>query len=194
MKNFLFQNQWGWRASGVALASIFVLAVFLVKPIGVSTQVVILDGIMWKTVSDQIIIQDSNSKHGYSSTNAYLNKGDGKYAKNIANPLNYEFIFVLSMAIGGLVARKAQGKHHEHQNMNYPDVWVKRFGDSIQKRYVATFLGGFLVLFGARLAGGCTSGHMVSGMMQTSFSGYLFALGAFAAAIPLAIIVYKWEN
>jgi hypothetical protein len=31
----------------------------------------------------------------------------------------------------------------------------------------------------------------MSGMMQTSLSGYLFALGLFATSIPLAIILYK---
>jgi len=46
-------------------------------------------------------------------------------------------------------------------------------------------------LIGARLAGGCTSGHMMSGMMQTSLSGYLFALGTFAVAVPVAILMYK---
>lgn len=53
------------------------------------------------------------------------------------------------------------------------------------------FAGGFIVLYGARLAGGCTSGHMMSGMMQTALSGYLFALAAFAAAIPTAMIIYR---
>jgi len=53
------------------------------------------------------------------------------------------------------------------------------------------FFTGILVLFGARLAGSCTSGHMMSGMMQTSLSGYLFALGAFAAAVPAAVLLYK---
>jgi uncharacterized membrane protein YedE/YeeE len=53
------------------------------------------------------------------------------------------------------------------------------------------FFAGILVLFGARLAGGCTSGHIMSGMMQTSLSGYLFALGAFAAAVPAAVLLYK---
>ena len=56
--------------------------------------------------------------------------------------------------------------------------------------FAAAFSGGVLLLFGARLAGGCTSGHMMSGMMQTSLSGYLFALGAFAVAIPTAILVF----
>jgi len=41
------------------------------------------------------------------------------------------------------------------------------------------------------MAGGCTSGHMMSGMMQTSLSGYLFAFAAFAFAIPTAFITYR---
>ena len=67
------------------------------------------------------------------------------------------------------------------------------FGDSPAKRCLAAFAGGFIVLYGARLAGGCTSGHMMSGMMQTSLSGYLFALGAFAVAVPVSILLFKKE-
>ena len=32
---------------------------------------------------------------------------------------------------------------------------------------------------------------MMSGMMQTSISGYIFALGAFGAAVPLAFTLYR---
>ena len=72
-----------------------------------------------------------------------------------------------------------------------PKVWIDNYGSSPGKHYMAAFAGGFLALFGARLAGGCTSGHMMSGMMQTSLSGYLFAMGAFAAAVPMAIFMYR---
>lgn len=58
-------------------------------------------------------------------------------------------------------------------------------------RYAMAFVGGFVVLYGARLAGGCTSGHMMSGMMQTALSGYVFAAGAFLAAIPTAMLIYR---
>lgn len=44
-------------------------------------------------------------------------------------------------------------------------------------------LGGFLLLYGARMAGGCTSGHMMSGIMQSSVSGFVFALSVFAVGI-----------
>ena len=72
-----------------------------------------------------------------------------------------------------------------------PAVWRNRFGDSAKLRYTAAFIAGFLVLYGARLAGGCTSGHMMSGMMQTALSGYIFAAGAFLAALPIAIILFN---
>ena len=41
------------------------------------------------------------------------------------------------------------------------------------------------------MADGCTSGHMISRMMQGSVSGYVFAAAVFATAIPTAIIVKK---
>jgi uncharacterized membrane protein YedE/YeeE len=95
------------------------------------------------------------------------------------------------MLIGGFIARRLQSKKTGTEDPVCPAVWTNRFGASRFKRYLVCFLGGILVLLGARLAGGCTSGHMMSGMMQTSLSGYLFALGAFAAAVPAAVLIFK---
>jgi hypothetical protein len=172
------------------LGSVFLVAVWLVKPAGVSTQFVILDGIVWNALSPELITKDDVNQT-YSSTNSYLDKSGGKYASLVANPLNYGFIFVLSMMVGGFVSGKISRKKLKPEDKIAPKIWRSRFGNSAIKRYAYAFLAGFLVLFGARLAGGCTSGHMMSGMMQTSLSGYLFALGAFATAIPLAVLVFK---
>jgi len=192
MKNFLFQQQWNWRAGGLALGFSFLVAVALVKPIGVSTQFVIMDGIIWNFIADDIIIPDPAAKHGYTSPNPYLDKSGGKYAAHVAQPLNYGFVFVLAMVAGGLVARRMQ-----NQNEPRPSPATSPgsgFDPPSGQRCLAAFMGGILVLFGARLAGGCTSGHMMSGMMQTSLSGYLFAFGAFAAAVPTAILLYGRED
>ncbi|CAG36650.1 hypothetical membrane protein [Desulfotalea psychrophila LSv54] len=166
----------------------------MVKPIGVSTQFVILDGIVWNLLDERVVVENSAHKSGYSSPNAYLNKSGGKYAKNIVHPLNYSFVFVLAMIVGAFVARKMQHREEKAKIITVPTVCLRRFGSSSPKRYLVTFLGGLFVLFGSRLAGGCTSGHMMSGMMQTSLSGYLFALGAFAVAIPMAILIYGREE
>lgn len=178
-----------WRIGGLALGLVFFLAVLLVKPIGVSTQFVILDGIAWDAVNPAVVTETAE---GYTSTNAYLAKSDGKYAKNVANPLNYSFVFVLAMLIGGALSAWLRGGIGSDER-RVPELWRANFGDSAIKRYAAAFVGGFIVLYGARLAGGCTSGHMMSGMMQTALSGYLFAAGAFAAAVPTALMLYREE-
>ncbi len=183
-------GQLNWFKGGIVLGLVFLFAVFLVKPIGVSTQFVILDGIIWNIFSDDLIQETADSKTGYSSKNAYLNKSGGKYAKNVANPLNYSFIFVLSIILGAFLSAKSKGPSPTKLDRVAPEVWRNKFGEQGFKRYLASFVGGMLVLFGARLAGGCTSGHMMSGMMQTSISGYMFALGAFLAAVPIAVIMF----
>ncbi|KEJ88839.1 YeeE/YedE thiosulfate transporter family protein [Sulfitobacter donghicola] len=178
-----------WKTGGVLLGFVFFLAVLLVKPIGVSTQFVILDGIVADAVNPNFITQ---TDEGYTSTNAYMAKSNGKYAKSAANPINYSFVFVIAMVIGAAVSAMARGGITASDRA-VPAIWRANFGDSSTKRYIAVFISGFIVLYGARLAGGCTSGHMMSGMMQTSLSGYIFAAGAFAAAVPTALIMFKKE-
>lgn len=178
-----------WKAGGFLLGLVFFLAVLLVKPIGVSTQFVILDGIIADAVNSELVTQ---TEDGYTSTNAYLAKSGGKYAKSIANPLNYSFVFVLAMALGGYLSVRMRGGLSAAER-SIPALWRANMGDSPVKRYAVAFLGGFIVLYGARLAGGCTSGHMMSGMMQTALSGYIFAIGAFAAAIPVSLMLFKKE-
>ncbi|MCL3883418.1 YeeE/YedE family protein [Marivita sp. GX14005] len=176
-----------WKIGGLLLGTVFFAAVLLVKPIGVSTQFVILDGIIADAVNPGFITQ---TEEGYTSTNAYMAKSGGKYAANASNPLNYSFVFVLAMALGAFLSSRLRGGIDKLERAA-PAIWRANFGDTPWKRYGVAFLGGFIVLYGARLAGGCTSGHMMSGMMQTSLSGYIFALGAFAAAIPTAMLMYK---
>ena len=181
------QGQWGWLKGGVALGLTFLLAVTLVKPIGVSTQFVIADGLIWSLFDRDLVTSDSTAKSGFSSHNAYLDKSGGKYAKSVANPINYGFVFVLAMIAGGFLSSRLGARTREPQ---VPEVWSQRFGHNRALRMGTAFAAGTLVVFGARLAGGCTSGHMMSGMMQTSLSGYMFALGAFAVAIPTAMLVF----
>lgn len=181
---------WSWLKSGLALGFCFLITVVLVKPIGVSTQFVILDGMVGSVFSGDLVVKDATAKSGFKSSNPYLNKSGGKYAKAVASPLNYSFVFVLAMVAGGLLGRLSH-RRSGGEIRQVPECHRQRFGEKAALRYGLAFVGGILVLWGARLAGGCTSGHMMSGMMQTSVSGYLFALAAFVIGIPTAIMIYK---
>ena len=186
-------NSWGWLKSGIILGLSFLIAVALVKPIGVSTQYVIADCFIFCQLKQDLaqVQTSSDGKTSYSSSNAYLDKSNGKYVKSSLNLANYGFVFVLSMFAGGFLASKLGGPKVDKKESWIPYVWQDNLGSSSMKRMVGAFISGFFILFGARLAGGCTSGHMMSGMMQTSLSGYLFAAGVFIIAIPLAIIIFK---
>ena len=183
-------DRYNWLKGGIMLGVVFLAAVWLIKPIGVSTQFVIIDGIVWNLFSSDLISENADGK-GFTSTNAYLNKSGGKYASNVNNPLNYGLLFVISMVFGGFISGRLSKNKADSSEKFYPKVWKDRFGTSKKKRYVFVFIAGILVLLGARLAGGCTSGHMMSGMMQTSLSGYLFAAGAFATGVPFSILFFK---
>jgi uncharacterized membrane protein YedE/YeeE len=69
-------------------------------------------------------------------------------------------------------------------------VWTDRFGNSKPKRLLTAFAGGFLALFGARLADGCTSGHGISGGLQLAVSGWLFFIVMFASGILTARVLF----
>jgi len=182
---------WNWFKSGCALGLCFLITVILIKPIGVSTQFVILDGIIASAFTSDLVVKDTEAKSGYRSSNPYLNKSGGKYAKSVAKPLNYSFIFVLAMVLGGVLGGVLQRRKPEGTISQVPVCHQQRFGNNKILRYVLAFIGGIVVLWGARLAGGCSSGHMMSGMMQTSISGYVFTIAVFVIAVPTAILMYK---
>lgn len=66
-----------WIKGAVLLGFSFFIAVFFVKPIGVSTQFSVLSGIVHSSIDKNVISQDSSRKNGYISTNAYYDKSEG---------------------------------------------------------------------------------------------------------------------
>ena len=181
-----------WIKGAIILGLSFFLAVFLVKPIGVSTEFSVFSGIIQSSIDKNIITVDNSRESGYKSTNVYYDKNDGEIAKKIKEPINYGNIFVLSIPVGSfigylLLRNKRIKRKEDEQNENCK---LGRNNPFINT-YLIPFVGGFILLFGARMADGCTSGHMMSGMMQGSISGYVFAAAVFAVGIPTAIIVKK---
>ncbi len=178
-----------WMLKAVFLGLVFFLSVLIIKPIGVSTQFSIIGGIIHSAIDPSVITEDSSRKSGYRSSNAYYDKNEGALAEEIKHPLNYSMVFLFAIPFGGLIAwTLTPGK--KKKNLQ-GEVLKKGPEGFIQKWYIREFAGGFIFLFGARMADGCTSGHMMSGMMQGSVSGYIFALCAFALAIPTAKALKK---
>ncbi|CEP01475.1 unnamed protein product (mitochondrion) [Plasmodiophora brassicae] len=54
--------------------------------------------------------------------------------------------------------------------------------------WASSFAGGFLVVFGARLAGGCTSGHGLSGTSMLNLTSWIAVLSMFASGIAVGLL------
>ncbi len=64
------------------------------------------------------------------------------------------------------------------------------FGQSMGVHPYNAFLGGFVMVFGARLAGGCTSGHGISGCSHQFIGSFITTASMFAGAFILAFYAY----
>ena len=51
-------------------------------------------------------------------------------------------------------------------------------------------LGGFLVGFGTRYAGGCTSGHAISGLSNLQWVSLVAVIGFFAGGLLMTWVIY----
>lgn len=107
--------------------------------------------------------------------------------RSMPGPGSWLMTFVLGMAIGGFIA----GRTFRQQITDMPAIWAQRFGKSPAKRYATCFLGGFLILFGARLAGGCTLGLFLSGSTQLAVSGIYFGVVIFGVTMLTTHLLYK---
>jgi len=69
--------------------------------------------------------------------------------------------------------------------------WLRFKDSSPLKRTLWAFTGGFILIFGARMAGGCTSGHILSGDMQLAFSSLIFTVFVFTGLLVTGQFFYK---
>jgi uncharacterized membrane protein YedE/YeeE len=109
------------------------------------------------------------------------------YRSNPPHP-DWGFVFVISTILGGFLSAWTGG---EIRNEWLHPMWVDRFGDSVALRGAIGFAGGVLMAFGSRLAGGCTSGHGISGTMQLNAGSWLAAAFMFVGGIATAMLLYR---
>jgi uncharacterized protein len=106
------------------------------------------------------------------------------------NPLKWNggILLLMGTFLGSLLSVLVS---HTFKLEKVPTTWSRQFGGSTAKRFGAAFLGGVIIMFGARMAGGCTSGHGISGSLQLALSSWTFFLTMFASGIVTALILFR---
>lgn len=100
----------------------------------------------------------------------------------------WQVALVAGVALGAFISVKAAGTTRPAMSKVWGDMMGVR---SFPVRLVLAFVGGFVLLLGARIANGCTSGHGLSGVAQLAVSS-LIAIGAiFAGGIAASLFVKR---
>ena len=113
-----------------------------------------------------------------------------KYYQENKPAVSWTVVFVLG-AIGGAFIAAWSGEN-ELTGYYLQDLWVARFGpDSYLLRTLLAFLGGAVMAYGARMAGGCTSGHGISGTLQLAVGSWVAVICFFVGGIAAAMLLYR---
>ncbi len=164
------RQEWSPYAVGACIGVLSWFAFLLSdRPIGCSTAFVKITGLVERAAT-----------RGKAMDKAYYRK--------FVPALDWELMLILGLGIGSFLGAVASGTFE--WTWASP-LWAANVGPSPVLRWVFALIGGALVVFGARWAGGCTSGHSISGGLQLAASSWLATMCFFATGIVAAMLVHR---
>ncbi len=154
---------------GIGVLS-WIVFVVVANPIGITTSVAQIAG----GVATPFVGADVVSQNAYWKTNAMK--------------LDYGTLFLIGTFFGAL-ASSLVGRTFKVESI--PTVWSEYSGPSKTKRFIAAFIGGALAMYGARMAGGCTSGNGISQGLQLAVVGWTFLAVMFASGLITTLLMFR---
>jgi len=120
---------------------------------------------------------------------------------------NWNLVFVLGAVIGGFIASKflAANEALQISQATVSDLLALNIAfdgglaptelfnwESLLslKGFLVLVVGGFLVGFGARWAGGCTSGHAISGLSNLQLPSLIAVIGFFIGGLTMTHLLF----
>jgi len=166
---WLTMDCWSPYAVGIGIGVLSCLAFVLSdKPIGCSTAFARTSGMLEKLLRGKKVHEKP-------------------YYQKFAPVVDWEWMLVVGVILGAFLSSMLSGTFGSEW---VPAVWQASVGPSPALRWVVALAGGVVMGFGARWAGGCTSGHGISGTLQLAVSGWLAAVSFFAGGIATAMFIY----
>ena len=168
----LTSRSWSPYAAGIIIGLLQIPAFLLIETaLGTSSSYVTVGGLLVSYVDPAILKIDYVARHVATT---------GKNWWQVA--------LVVGVAIGAFASMKLSGARRQAIS----PIWARALGsDSPSRRYAVAFIAGFLMLFGARLADGCTSGHGLSGTAQLAVGSMVAVAAMFTGGIVTAMLALR---
>ncbi|CAL2077184.1 YeeE/YedE family protein [Tenacibaculum sp. 190524A02b] len=173
-------NPWPWYVAGPLIAFTLFLYFYFGKNFGVSTN---LDTLC--------TIAGAGKISNYFNTNW--------------RQRSFSLLFILGLFLGGVLASNylipnknislnPKTEKELIDNLNFTNVGLSYFPNEIFNlesfsSILLLILGGFLIGFGTRYAGGCTSGHAITGLSSLQLPSLLATIGFFIGGLLMTWIV-----
>lgn len=168
----LFDKAWSPYVAGVAIGLLQIPAFLMIETaLGTSSSYVTVGAAIAAWLDPALLRIDYAAKHVAAN------------AKNL-----WQVAMVAGIAIGAFVSMKMSGARRQPIS----PIWARALGSSSPTlRYTVAFGAGFLMLLGARIADGCTSGHGISGLAQLSVGSTIAVAAMFAGGIVTAMLTLR---
>ena len=110
-----------------------------------------------------------------------------KYYQKYKPELKWQSMLVIGIAVGSFISAILSGQF----NLSFIPIteFESILNQNILGRIFSAFTGGVLLGFGARLAGGCTSGHGISGSFQLSIASWISLIAFFVGGAVTAFLI-----
>lgn len=181
----IISNPWPWYVSGPLISLVMITMLILGKQFGVSSNLRTMCSIA----------------------------GAGKYAEFFRFDWKkdvWNLIFIIGVLIGSFISReflttdptiaistqtitdlKAMGI--SNPGVDYVPVEIFNWSTLLTlKGFLFIVLGGFLIGFGTRYAGGCTSGHAISGLSNLQLPSLIAVVGFFIGGLFVTFLVLPY--
>jgi len=109
------------------------------------------------------------------------------YYRKFALVVDWEWMLVAGVVIGAFITSVIVGGFSFEW---VPTLFGDTFGYDTGLRLAVAFAGGILMGLGSRWAGGCTSGHGISGTLQLAVSSWIAVVVFFLSGIVSAFLLY----
>lgn len=170
--NWLFES-WPWYIGGPIIAFIMIALIYLGKSFGFSSN--------FRTLC---------SAMGAGKTCSFFELNWKSQKWNL--------LFLIGAVLGGYIAANILSNNQIPEISAYTTEYLQNLGfNSVGKSYVPTEIfetlnlkslavlisGGLLIGFGSRYAGGCTSGHAISGLSDLQLPSLIAVIGFFIGGL-----------
>lgn len=166
--NPLVRKRWSPYTAGLAIGVLSWVAFLLMgKGLGASSAFVKSSGMIEKTIGGEKAAQHA-------------------YYRQVTPRINSGWMLVAGIIGGSYLSATLSG---DFQLTALPPLWRSIFGDNAGIRILVAFVGGMILVIGARWAGGCTSGHGITGGLQLAVSSWMALIAFFIGGVITAYLL-----